>query len=209
MACLGCASVPWWGLQHSGVHMCWWGGSWHRWGGSHRVFWRSEESDSSGAAHGPYGPAASRTNRHYTGGGTRGTSENLHKLTVPGLHKPSVTFKLSLFQTYNQSQSSRRSINKSIMGNKHSFHMFPHSPRMLPAGVTPTLHKMHISCAQFQHTDEKRRSSAKGRRSSLNAPNGGTNTLHLNNLNHNELYLNTHSDSDVLSNRHLTLTALL
>lgn len=86
----------------------------------------------------------------------------------------SFRFKLSLFQTYNQSQSSRRSINKSIVGNKHSFHMFPHSPRMLPAGVTPTLHKMHISCAQFQHTEEKRRSSVKGRRSSLNAESGGT-----------------------------------
>ncbi|KAI2654031.1 Fanconi anemia group M protein [Labeo rohita] len=53
-------------------------------------------------------------------------------------------------RTYNQSQSNRRSINKSIMGNKHSFHMFAHSPRMLPAGVTPTLHKMHISCGGEQ-----------------------------------------------------------
>ncbi|XP_051723833.1 Fanconi anemia group M protein-like isoform X3 [Ctenopharyngodon idella] len=70
-------------------------------------------------------------------------------------------------RTYNQSQSNRRSINKSIMGNKHSFQMFPHSPRMLPAGVTPTLHKMHISCGQFEHRDAGRRST-KGRRSSLN-----------------------------------------
>ncbi|XP_065131208.1 Fanconi anemia group M protein isoform X2 [Paramisgurnus dabryanus] len=76
-------------------------------------------------------------------------------------------------RTYNQSQSSRRSINKSIMGKKHSFHMFPQSPRMLPAGVTPKLHKMHISCAQFQHTDERGRSSAKGRRSSLDPQIGG------------------------------------
>ncbi|XP_057199777.1 Fanconi anemia group M protein isoform X3 [Triplophysa rosa] len=77
-------------------------------------------------------------------------------------------------RTYNQSQSSRRSINKSIMGNKHSFHMFPRSPRMLPAGVTPALHKMHISCAPFQHTEEKRCNSGKGRRSSLNAQSGGS-----------------------------------
>ncbi|XP_016109943.1 Fanconi anemia group M protein [Sinocyclocheilus grahami] len=63
--------------------------------------------------------------------------------------------------TYNQSQSNRRSINKSIMGNKHSFQMFAHSPRMLPAGVTPTLHKMHISCGRFEHRP------VKGRRSSL------------------------------------------
>ncbi|KAA0711587.1 Fanconi anemia group M protein [Triplophysa tibetana] len=82
-------------------------------------------------------------------------------------------------RTYNQSQSSRRSINKSIMGNKHSFHMFPRSPRMLPVGVTPTLHKMHISCAPFQHTEEKRRNSGKGRRSSLNAQSGGSDVKRL------------------------------
>ncbi|XP_067310913.1 Fanconi anemia group M protein isoform X2 [Pseudorasbora parva] len=70
-------------------------------------------------------------------------------------------------RTYNQSQSNRRSINKSIMGNKHSFQMFPDSPRMLPAGVTPTLHKMHISCGQFEHREAGQHSS-KGRRSSLN-----------------------------------------
>ncbi|XP_043088416.1 Fanconi anemia group M protein isoform X2 [Puntigrus tetrazona] len=63
-------------------------------------------------------------------------------------------------RTYNQSQSNRRSINKSIMGNKHSFQMFAHSPRMLPAGVTPTLHKMHISCGQFQHRPLKSRRSS-------------------------------------------------
>ncbi|XP_058606157.1 Fanconi anemia group M protein isoform X3 [Onychostoma macrolepis] len=67
-------------------------------------------------------------------------------------------------RTYNQSQSNRRSINKSIMGNKHSFQMFAHSPRMLPAGVTPTLHKMHISCGQFQHRDAGRGRSSLGLR---------------------------------------------
>uniref|UniRef100_A0A8C1QYU7 ERCC4 domain-containing protein n=1 Tax=Cyprinus carpio TaxID=7962 RepID=A0A8C1QYU7_CYPCA len=46
------------------------------------------------------------------------------------------------------------------MGNKHSFQMFAHSPRMLPAGVTPTLHKMHISCGQFEHRPVKGRRSA-------------------------------------------------
>ncbi|XP_052437420.1 Fanconi anemia group M protein isoform X1 [Carassius gibelio] len=71
-------------------------------------------------------------------------------------------------RTYNQSQSNRRSINKSIMGNKHSFQMFAHSPRMLPAGVTPTLHKMHISCGQFQHRPVK-----SGRSSLARQINGG------------------------------------
>ncbi|KAF4083802.1 hypothetical protein AMELA_G00121480 [Ameiurus melas] len=60
---------------------------------------------------------------------------------------------------YNQSQSNRRSVNKCIMGSKQSFFMFPHSPRMLPAGVTPTLHKMHITCGQFEAKESSRRSS--------------------------------------------------
>ncbi|KAI5610756.1 Fanconi anemia group M protein, partial [Silurus asotus] len=62
-------------------------------------------------------------------------------------------------RTYNQSQSNRRSVNKCIMGSKHSFSMFPHSPRMLPAGVTPMLHKMHITCGQFEVKESNRRSS--------------------------------------------------
>ncbi|XP_053366213.1 Fanconi anemia group M protein [Clarias gariepinus] len=60
---------------------------------------------------------------------------------------------------YNQSQSNRRSVNKCIMTNKQSFSMYPHSPRMLPAGVTPTLHKMHITCGQFEAKESSRRSS--------------------------------------------------
>ncbi|KAK7141824.1 hypothetical protein R3I94_011495 [Phoxinus phoxinus] len=75
-------------------------------------------------------------------------------------------------RTYNQSQSNRRSINKSIMGNKHSFQMFAHSPRMLPAGVTPALHKMLISVGQFEQRDASRRST-KGRRSSLSLQTAG------------------------------------
>ncbi|KAK3563242.1 hypothetical protein QTP86_019351 [Hemibagrus guttatus] len=62
-------------------------------------------------------------------------------------------------RNYNQSQSNRRSVNKCIMGNKQSFSMFPYSPRMLPAGVTPTLHKMHITCGQFEAKESSRRSS--------------------------------------------------
>ncbi|KAL7873553.1 hypothetical protein AOLI_G00126240 [Acnodon oligacanthus] len=67
-------------------------------------------------------------------------------------------------RTYNQSQSNRRKVNKCITGNKHSFRMFPHSPRMLPVGFTPTLHKMHITCGNFEskHTNH---GSIKGRQS--------------------------------------------
>ncbi|XP_044230409.1 Fanconi anemia group M protein [Thunnus albacares] len=67
-------------------------------------------------------------------------------------------------RTYNQSQSNKRSVYKSIIGNKNGFHMYPNSPRMLPDGVNPTLHKMHITCGQFDHQESSRR-SVRGRRS--------------------------------------------
>ncbi|KAL2098685.1 hypothetical protein ACEWY4_005165 [Coilia grayii] len=67
-------------------------------------------------------------------------------------------------RTYNQSQSNRRSVNRSILESSSSFHMFPSSPRMLPEGLTPTIHKMHITCGQFEAKDLSRRSS-KGRKS--------------------------------------------
>nr|XP_043903521.1 Fanconi anemia group M protein isoform X1 [Solea senegalensis] len=67
-------------------------------------------------------------------------------------------------RTYNQSQSNKRSVYKSIIGNRTGFHMYPSSPRMLPEGLNPTLHKMHITCGQFDQR-ENRRSSGGGRRS--------------------------------------------
>ncbi|XP_077394002.1 Fanconi anemia group M protein [Festucalex cinctus] len=67
-------------------------------------------------------------------------------------------------RTYNQSQSNKRSLLKSIAGNKSGFHMYPNSPRMLPDGITPMLHKMHINSGQFDHRESSRRSS-RGRRS--------------------------------------------
>eukprot|EP00063_Salmo_salar_P090727 XP_014065562.1 PREDICTED: Fanconi anemia group M protein isoform X3 [Salmo salar] len=70
-------------------------------------------------------------------------------------------------ETYNQSQSNKRSVYKSIVGNSHRFHMFPHNPRMLPGGVHPALHKMHITCGQFDHRESSGRLSGgwRGRRS--------------------------------------------
>ncbi|XP_034087634.1 Fanconi anemia group M protein isoform X2 [Gymnodraco acuticeps] len=66
-------------------------------------------------------------------------------------------------RTYNQSMSNKRSVDKSIIGNRSGFHMYPNSPRMLPEGVNPTLHKMHITCGQFDHQESNRR-SIRGRR---------------------------------------------
>ncbi|KAM4540671.1 Fanconi anemia group M protein [Fundulus diaphanus] len=67
-------------------------------------------------------------------------------------------------RTYNQSQSNKRSVYKSITGNKSGFRMYPSSPRMLPEGVNPQLHKMYITCGQFDHGGGSRR-SVRGRRS--------------------------------------------
>ncbi|XP_041668468.1 Fanconi anemia group M protein [Cheilinus undulatus] len=78
-------------------------------------------------------------------------------------------------RTYNQSQSNKRSVYKSITGNKNGFHMYPNSPRMLPDEVNPSLHKMHITCGQFDHQESNRRSvgsrrSHSGGRASLIHP---------------------------------------
>ncbi|KAM4724379.1 Fanconi anemia group M protein isoform 2-T2 [Anableps anableps] len=67
-------------------------------------------------------------------------------------------------RTYNQSQSNKRSVYKSITGNKNGFRMYPNSPRMLPEGVNPQLHKMYITLGQFDHREGSRR-SVRGRRS--------------------------------------------
>ncbi|XP_054909134.1 Fanconi anemia group M protein isoform X3 [Poeciliopsis prolifica] len=67
-------------------------------------------------------------------------------------------------RTYNQSQSNKRSVYKSITGNRNEFRMYPSSPRMLPEGVNPQLHKMHITTGQFDHKESSRR-SGRGRRS--------------------------------------------
>ncbi|RVE57340.1 hypothetical protein OJAV_G00215130 [Oryzias javanicus] len=67
-------------------------------------------------------------------------------------------------RTYNQSQSNKRSVYKSITGNKNGFRMYLNSPRMLPEGVNPSLHKMFITCGQFDHKENSRR-SGRGRRS--------------------------------------------
>ncbi|XP_054651413.1 Fanconi anemia group M protein isoform X2 [Dunckerocampus dactyliophorus] len=82
-------------------------------------------------------------------------------------------------RTYNQSQSNKRSVLKSIVGNKSGFHMYPNSPRMLPDGVNPTLHKMHITCGQFDHRESRRR-SVRGRRSHIE---GRASLIHPYNLN--------------------------
>nr|XP_027314080.2 Fanconi anemia group M protein isoform X2 [Anas platyrhynchos] len=52
-------------------------------------------------------------------------------------------------RTYNQSQCNKRSIQKAISGNK-VLHFYQHSPRMIPEGINPELHKMFITAEKYE-----------------------------------------------------------
>ncbi|NXN25240.1 FANCM protein, partial [Nycticryphes semicollaris] len=57
-------------------------------------------------------------------------------------------------RTYNQSQSNKRSIHKAISGNK-TLHFYQCSPRMIPEGVNPKLHKMFITAEKYERSDSR------------------------------------------------------
>ncbi|NWU67738.1 FANCM protein, partial [Pterocles burchelli] len=57
-------------------------------------------------------------------------------------------------RTYNQSQSNKRSIHKAISGNK-MLHFYQHSPRMIPEGITPKLHKMFITAEKYEPSNSR------------------------------------------------------
>ncbi|NXG36266.1 FANCM protein, partial [Dromaius novaehollandiae] len=68
-------------------------------------------------------------------------------------------------RTYNQSQSNKRSIHKAIAENK-MLHFYQHSPRMIPEGINPKLHKMFITTEEYEPNNSRvlskeRRSSTK------------------------------------------------
>ncbi|KFQ50027.1 Fanconi anemia group M protein, partial [Nestor notabilis] len=66
-------------------------------------------------------------------------------------------------RTYNQSQSNKRSIDKAISGNK-MLHFYQHSPRMIPEGINPEMHKMFITAEKYEPSNS--RMLSKERRSS-------------------------------------------
>ncbi|XP_043778651.1 Fanconi anemia group M protein isoform X1 [Cervus elaphus] len=53
-------------------------------------------------------------------------------------------------RTYNQSQCNKRSIYKAISGNRQVLHFYQGSPRMVPDGVNPQLHKMFITHGVYE-----------------------------------------------------------
>ncbi|XP_071665942.1 Fanconi anemia group M protein isoform X1 [Patagioenas fasciata] len=57
-------------------------------------------------------------------------------------------------RTYNQSQSNKRSIHKALSGDK-TLHFYQHSPRMIPEGIDPKLHKMFITAEKYDPSDSR------------------------------------------------------
>ncbi|KAM9291412.1 LOW QUALITY PROTEIN: Fanconi anemia group M protein, partial [Morus bassanus] len=57
-------------------------------------------------------------------------------------------------RTYNQSQSNKRNILKAISGNK-TLHFYQHSPRMIPEGINPKLHKMFITAEKYEPSNSR------------------------------------------------------
>ncbi|XP_030804900.1 Fanconi anemia group M protein isoform X3 [Camarhynchus parvulus] len=76
-------------------------------------------------------------------------------------------------RTYNQSQCNKRSIHKAISGNK-TLRFYQHSPRMVPEGINPKVHKMFITAEKQEQStsrvlSKERRSSSLQHKSALSA----------------------------------------
>ncbi|NXM41577.1 FANCM protein, partial [Gymnorhina tibicen] len=74
-------------------------------------------------------------------------------------------------RTYNQSQCNKRSIHKAISGNK-TLRFYQHSPRMVPEGINPKVHKMFITAEKHEPStsgmlSKERRSSSLQHKSAL------------------------------------------
>ncbi|XP_036240733.1 Fanconi anemia group M protein [Molothrus ater] len=57
-------------------------------------------------------------------------------------------------RTYNQSQCNKRSIHKAISGNK-TLRFYQHSPRMVPEGINPKVHKMFIAAEKQEQSTSR------------------------------------------------------
>ncbi|XP_064421223.1 Fanconi anemia group M protein [Latimeria chalumnae] len=65
-------------------------------------------------------------------------------------------------RNYNQSQCNKRSIYKTM--SSKTFHMYQNSPRMIPDGINPQVHKMYIFSGEYESKENSK--CSKGRRSS-------------------------------------------
>ncbi|XP_071834807.1 Fanconi anemia group M protein-like [Apostichopus japonicus] len=67
---------------------------------------------------------------------------------------------------YDKSQYSRRGIHKALQGNSKSLQLYPSCPRMIPRGLNPQPHKMHITVEQY----EGKKKNKKGGRRTTEGP---------------------------------------
>ncbi|XP_014676575.1 PREDICTED: Fanconi anemia group M protein homolog [Priapulus caudatus] len=68
-------------------------------------------------------------------------------------------------QTYNTSQQSKRSVHRALLaGCRGKRLMLAANPRMLPRGLTPAVHKMHMTVAIAPQEEEDEKQQRKGRR---------------------------------------------
>ncbi|PIK51698.1 putative Fanconi anemia group M protein [Apostichopus japonicus] len=67
---------------------------------------------------------------------------------------------------YDKSQYSRRGIHKALQGNSKSLQLYPSCPRMIPRGLNPQPHKMHITVEQY----EGKKKNKKGARKTTEGP---------------------------------------
>ncbi|XP_062903151.1 Fanconi anemia group M protein isoform X2 [Mobula hypostoma] len=74
-------------------------------------------------------------------------------------------------RTYNQSQCSKRSIYKTIIGNGNkSFRLYANSPRMVPNGLNPAAYKMYITTGEYESNNISRITTKHGRKSGVVLP---------------------------------------
>lgn len=59
--------------------------------------------------------------------------------------KNDVNVLTDFLQVYNQSLYSKKSIHKAILNGTRSLHYYPHQPQLIPEGLVPRPHKMHMS----------------------------------------------------------------
>lgn len=75
-------------------------------------------------------------------------------------------------QIYDRSQYNKKGIHKALQGNSKSLQLYPNNPRMVPQGLDPRPHKMHITVDKFVTNQKKDRKSKGGGRKSVAASTG-------------------------------------
>ncbi|XP_049624293.1 Fanconi anemia group M protein isoform X2 [Suncus etruscus] len=63
-------------------------------------------------------------------------------------------------RNYNQSQVNKKNIYKAISGNRQVLHFYQGSPRMIPEGINPQLHKMFITPGVYESEKPSRHRSS-------------------------------------------------